>query len=638
MPSVIGTDDGSGFGVLGTSTSAIGVEGDSDGGDGVSGRSSAGSGVRGLSKRADGVAGKSDDKAHSGVSGVGHPHGRGVSGLSSAGIAVYGESSKGNGVLGTTKEPFVAAVGGVNLQEGGIGVLGIDDEPSGRGVIGQAVRGIGMFGVSKRGIGVIGTSDDGTAVFGESTNADGVIGISGAAARNGVLGSADDGNGVRGESLSGPGVYASSDGGPGVSAQSDSGPGVTASSAGSHGVVATAQVASMCGVMGSNAAAGGNGVLGIAPRGAGVHAIAQLGGTAVVADAFIGSSAVPGNVGGRAVYAISGAAPAVDAFSFTSAGVAGKSLGASKPGDWEAGAGVLGVSAGGPGVRGLVGIGIAIHGVARHPEAPSTWAGYFDGDVQINGTLRKTSNKFLIDHPLEPTRKYLEHEGVESDERKNLYDGIVSLDAKGAADVRLPRWFEALNSAFRYQLTAIGRAAPGLHVAAELSGGRFRIAGGNPRQRVCWQVTGVRADAWAKAHPMVVEREKPKEERGTYLHPEAHGKPARRGLRWLRMGDLEQGVSEERAAGQGHEEERRPSFESDASPSFAALASNEGEAAGSQPGGRDRSKQIAISQPVFSSSEGFLSIHSWQALQMKAFSLATNLHSSDLSASQKKHL
>lgn len=38
---------------------------------------------------------------------------------------------------------------------------------------------------------------------------------------------------------------------------------------------------------------------------------------------------------------------------------------------------------------------------------------------------------------------------------------------------------------------------------------------------------------------MVVEREKPKEERGYYLHPEAHGKPARRGLRWLRLGDLD---------------------------------------------------------------------------------------------------
>ncbi|MFI5118883.1 MAG: hypothetical protein ACHQM4_00635 [Thermoanaerobaculia bacterium] len=485
------------------------------------------------------MAGKSDDQAHSGVSGVGHPHGRGVSGLSSAGIAVYGESSKGNGVLGTTKEPFVAAVGGVNLQEGGIGVLGIDDEPSGRGVIGQAVRGIGMFGASTRGIGVIGTSDDGTAVLGDSTNADGVIGISGASARNGVLGSADDGNGVRGESLSGPGVFALSDAGPGVTAQSDSGPGVSASSAGNHGVVATAQAASKCGVMGSNNAPAGKGVLGIAPQGAGVHAIANTGGTAVVADAFAGSPTVPKEAAGRAVYAISGVVPAVDAFSFTSAGVAGKTFGATKPGDWEAGTGVIGTSPGGVGVRGLVGIGIAVHGVARHPDAPSTWAGYFDGDVQINGTLRKSSNKFVIDHPLEPARKYLEHEGVESDERKNLYDGIVSLDAKGGAEIRLPRWFEALNSEFRYQLTALGKAAPGLHVAAELSGGRFRIAGGSPRQRVCWQVTGVRADAWARTHPMVVEREKPKEERGTYLHPEAHGKPARRGLRWLRMGDLE---------------------------------------------------------------------------------------------------
>jgi hypothetical protein len=41
----------------------------------------------------------------------------------------------------------------------------------------------------------------------------------------------------------------------------------------------------------------------------------------------------------------------------------------------------------------------------------------------------------------------------------NIYDGVVALDSKGQASVTLPEYFQALNSDFRYQLTAI--AAPG---------------------------------------------------------------------------------------------------------------------------------------------------------------------------------
>jgi hypothetical protein len=36
-------------------------------------------------------------------------------------------------------------------------------------------------------------------------------------------------------------------------------------------------------------------------------------------------------------------------------------------------------------------------------------------------------------------------------------------------------------------------------------------------------VTGIRQDAYAQANPIVVEVDKPVEERGTLLHPEAHG-------------------------------------------------------------------------------------------------------------------
>ena len=41
--------------------------------------------------------------------------------------------------------------------------------------------------------------------------------------------------------------------------------------------------------------------------------------------------------------------------------------------------------------------------------------------------------------------------------------------------------------------------------------------------KVSWQVTGIRNDAFAKAAGFEVERDKPDEDRGRYLHPEAFG-------------------------------------------------------------------------------------------------------------------
>jgi hypothetical protein len=166
-------------------------------------------------------------------------------------------------------------------------------------------------------------------------------------------------------------------------------------------------------------------------------------------------------------------------------------------------------------------------------------AGYFWGRVEVTGPLVKTGGGFRIDHPADPGGKYLNHSFVESSERKNVYDGIAVLDARGGAVVRLPAWVEAANRDFRYQLTPIGAPAPDLHVAEEIARGRFRIAGGKRRMRVCWQVTGVRKDVWADANPVEVEEKKAGVERGTYLHPTLHGKPESR--------DVERARNPERA-------------------------------------------------------------------------------------------
>ncbi len=153
-------------------------------------------------------------------------------------------------------------------------------------------------------------------------------------------------------------------------------------------------------------------------------------------------------------------------------------------------------------------------------------AAYLSGDVSVTGTLTKGGGSFKIDDPIDPENKYLSHSFVESPDMMNIYNGIVTLDAHGSAIVTMPEWFSALNRDFRYQLTAIGAPGPNLYVASEISGNEFKIAGGKKGQRVSWQVTGIRQDAWANAHRIPTEEMKPANEQGLYLHPELYGAAA----------------------------------------------------------------------------------------------------------------
>jgi len=158
-------------------------------------------------------------------------------------------------------------------------------------------------------------------------------------------------------------------------------------------------------------------------------------------------------------------------------------------------------------------------------------AGQFDGNVNVTGNLSKAGGSFKIDHPMDPANKYLYHSFVESPDMKNIYDGVAKLDTQGEAVVQLPAWFGALNKEFRYQLTCIGGFAP-VYIAEEISENQFKIAGGNPGMKVSWMVTGIRQDAWANAHRIPVEEEKPAQERGYFLHPELYGQPPQKSTAW----------------------------------------------------------------------------------------------------------
>jgi len=150
------------------------------------------------------------------------------------------------------------------------------------------------------------------------------------------------------------------------------------------------------------------------------------------------------------------------------------------------------------------------------------YAGFFDGDVDVDGNLSKAGGSFKIDHPLDPANKYLYHSFVESPDMMNIYNGNATTDAQGSAVVTLPEWFETLNRDFRYQLTVMGQFSQAI-VASKVANHQFTIKTDKPNVEVSWQVTGIRQDAWANAHRIPVEVAKAQADRGLYLHPELFG-------------------------------------------------------------------------------------------------------------------
>ncbi len=164
-------------------------------------------------------------------------------------------------------------------------------------------------------------------------------------------------------------------------------------------------------------------------------------------------------------------------------------------------------------------------GVYGQAASLSGWGVFSNGRLGASGT-----KSFIIDHPLDPTGKYLLHYSSESPEPQNRYNGNVYLDARGVGVVALPHYFQAINRDFRYTLTPIGSAAPNLHVAREIEGNAFVVAGGSPGQKVSWEVTAVRNDAFVRQRGAPVEINKVGRERGLYLTPWLYGAPEGMGI------------------------------------------------------------------------------------------------------------
>ena len=202
-------------------------------------------------------------------------------------------------------------------------------------------------------------------------------------------------------------------------------------------------------------------------------------------------------------------------------------------------AGVYGADSPSPTAYGMLGFSLNNYHIGVYGKS-STLAGLFEGNINVTGTLYGGGNvKLKIDDPLDPANKYLVHSSVASPDQMNIYNGNVTTDLNSSATIVLPSYFETLNIDYRYQLTTIGQQAQAW-VESEIHNNQFTIKTDKPNVKISWQVTGVRNDPYAKAHPMVVEEEKRNADRGKYLHPELYGQPKENAILYIKKPEMNQ--------------------------------------------------------------------------------------------------
>ncbi|HEY3290678.1 MAG TPA: hypothetical protein VGK87_11175 [Anaerolineae bacterium] len=310
----------------------------------------------------------------------------------------------------------------------------------------------------------------------------------------------------------------------GVFGESHTGFGILGSSDNFFGVSGYSNAPDKAGVEGSSGYSG-DGVRGSTTTGNGVNGSA-ISGNGVLATSSSGSGLVASSNGG---------------YGITTTSTTGFGLYATSGGNGGIAA-IYGLNTGGgyavSGVSGNIGVFAQnnINGMTAYLGAGCCAADLY-GNVNVTGDFNVTGAKhFIIDDPLDPANKTLQHAAIESPSALNFYNGSVILDAKGEATVQLPAYFNAINKDYQYQLTSIGAPGTGLYIAEEIKDNHFKIAGGTPGAKVSWQVTGVRNDPWAVQHPENAEKDKPVSERGYYLYPQGYGQPVTMTIQAARYG------------------------------------------------------------------------------------------------------
>ncbi len=173
-----------------------------------------------------------------------------------------------------------------------------------------------------------------------------------------------------------------------------------------------------------------------------------------------------------------------------------------------------------------------VYGSAGGKEG-TKYAGYFQGNVHVQGALSKTSGSFLIDHPLDPYNKTLRHSFVESPEDLCLYRGKAKLDSKGRATVKMPEYFPILTKEEEatVTLTPVGKKPFLLSFEWASKFTAFTIFG-TPNAEATYIVLADRDDPSIHHFRRPVEEDKGDGnfEKGKLLCPEAYSRPREMGV------------------------------------------------------------------------------------------------------------
>jgi hypothetical protein len=176
------------------------------------------------------------------------------------------------------------------------------------------------------------------------------------------------------------------------------------------------------------------------------------------------------------------------------------------------------------------------YGVYGIVDSGNGYAVYASGDSGASGT-----KSFRIDHPFDPTGKYLLHYSSESPKPQNFYNGNVVTDTTGYAWVELPDYFEEINANFKYQLTVVSDSESFVQamVSKKIHGNRFQIRTSAPNVEVSWRVDADRNDLYVRNRKPKDVIDKSDFERGKYQHPELYGEPREMGMNFMPQAKLE---------------------------------------------------------------------------------------------------
>ena len=430
----------------------------------------------------------------------------------------------GTEVVGSVTSGTSAAIKGTNTATSGAtyGVYGKSYSTNGWGVYGRAIATSGgTYGIygesySTDGYGVCGYAHAASGftygIYGQSssTAGRGVYGYaaSGTGITSGVYGKSisTSGHGLRGEATATTGMTE----GVWASSNSTSGKGVFGD--------ATATTGTTYGVYGRSASTDGIGVYGKATATFGTAYGGRFESTSTggIGVYGIATAATGYNFGGKFVcestsgYGVCGVASPTTGFTF---GVIGENYSSS-------GRGVLAFGNANTGTN---------YGIFAVTNSGAGYAGYFTGDVYVNGNLGKSSGSFIIDHPLDPENRLLRHNFVESPENLLIYRGKARLDSNGEALVKLPDYFKALTQETEATVTVTPVGKPFIvGYDIEPNNSSFRIYGKADRT-VSWVVYADRDDPVIRQQARPVEEEKGPDnkycDKGKLLNPTAYGYP-----------------------------------------------------------------------------------------------------------------